>query len=265
MLSGQQDAPEHSRITQRDAAEDDEDADEPRLGGRPRRAAQQNRIKAKTFSKKHTEDYDSLESMDDESDATSSGNEWDGGDEDEPDGQIDDEEEDEDVDMSEDSGAEEEDDDPRQSLVVSLRYKKSRRSPANQGMRNGLAASEDHNISLVTTSNSKGPSETPFSTDGLTQLTQDAAPTHYSRPTNQSSPLQQAPLADHVAPAQFTTPTASAPQISSHSSRGTRVAPPEKDHTHLHSDYSRPEQHRTPRVSWPSAETGVLASNGTQM
>lgn len=245
MLSGQQDAMAHSRVAEMGAAEDDEDADEPRFGGRPRRAAQQNRTKAKPFSRKHTEGYDSLESMGDESDATSSGNEWDGGDEDEPDEQIDDEEEDEDVDMSDDSGAEE-DEDLRQSLVVSLRYMKSRRSPASQHTQNGPAVSEDHNNSLMNTSNSKKLSETPYSADSLTEPTQDVAPT---------SPLHHGPLTEHVAPAH---------QIN-HSSREPLVAPPEKDHMNLYSDYSQPEENPTPRVSKPSPETGVLASNGTQM
>lgn len=244
MLSGQQDATAHSRITEIGAAEDDEDADEPRVGGRPRRAAQQNRIKAKPFSRKQTEGYDSLESMGDESDATSSGNEWDGGDEDEPDDQIDDEEEDEDVDMSDDSRAEEEEDDPRQSLVVSLRYMKSRRSPASQQIQNRPAVVEDHNISLMNTSSSKKLSETPYSGDVVS-----------SGPTHQSSPLHHVPLTDHVALAH---------QIN-HSSRGTLVAPPEKDHVHLYSDYTQPEENPTSRVSKPSPETGVLAPNGTQM
>lgn len=253
MLSGQQDATAHSRIAEIGAAEDDEDADEPRFGGRPRRAAQQHRTKAKLFSRKHTEGYDSLESMGDESDATSSGNEWDGGDEDEPDEQIDDEEEDEDVDMSDDSGAEEEED-FRQSLVVSLRYMKSRRSPASQHIQSGPAVSED-SISLMNPSNSKKLSETPFSGDSLNQPTQGVAPIHYSGPTHQSSALHHVPLTEHVAPAH---------QIN-HSSRGTLVAPPEKDHMHVYSDYSQPEENPTPRVSKPSPETGVLASNGTQM
>lgn len=252
-MSGQQDATAHSRIAEIGAAEDDEDADEPRFGGRPRRAAQQNRTKAKPLSRKHTEGYDSLESMGDESDATSSGNEWDGGDEDEPDDQIDDEEEDEDVDMSDESGAEEEED-FRQSLVVSLRYMKSRRSPASQHIQNGPAVSEDHNKSLMTTSNSKKLSETPYSGDSLTQPTQGVAPTHYSGLTHQSSPLHPVSLTEYVAPAH---------QIN-HSSRGTLLAPPENDRMHLYSDYSQPEETPTSRVSKPSPETGVLASNGTQ-
>ena len=75
MFTGQQNVPEHSKIGDIDGAEDD--VDEPRSRGRPRRAVQQNSIKAKTFSRKHTEGYDSLGSMDDDSAATSIWNEWD--------------------------------------------------------------------------------------------------------------------------------------------------------------------------------------------
>ena len=251
MLSGQQDATEHSKPGDLDEAENDDGEDEPRSHGRPRRAAQNSRNKAKPFSRKHTEGYDSLGSMDDESDATSSGNEWDGGDEDEPDDRIDDEEEDEDIDMSDNSGAEEEEeDDPRQSLVVSLRYTKSRQSPPNQDTRNGLTVSEDHSISPMTTTNSKGPSETPYSMDGPTKSlnivpksTQDAVPTDSFRSTQQPAPLRLASLAGHGASAQHAARTDPRPQVS-HSGQSTPVAPP---------------------VSWPSSETGVVTSNGIQM
>lgn len=90
-LSRQQGATQHSKVGSLDGAEHekDEDEDEPVSRGRPRRAAQQNRAQVKTPSGKHTGGYDSLASIDDESDATSSGNEWDGGDEDEPDDHVD--------------------------------------------------------------------------------------------------------------------------------------------------------------------------------
>ncbi|KAF6241731.1 hypothetical protein HO173_000443 [Letharia columbiana] len=190
MLSGQQDTTGHSRIGDLDGAEHDDDEDEPVNRGLPRRAARQNRVKTKPLSGKHTEVNDSLGSMDDESDATSSGNEWDGGDEDEPDDHVDDDEEDEDVDMSDNSGAEEDGDDPRQSLVVSLRYIKSRPSPPSQDTPKVAAISKDHSIAQMTSGNSKGSSETAYSTDDLTKplqdapkSTQDAAHTQYSRST----------------------------------------------------------------------------------
>ena len=261
-LGGQQDGTEHPGIGETDAAEDDEDG--PRSRGRPRRAAQQNKSNVKAFSRKHTKDYDSLGSMDDESDATSTGNEWDGGDEDEPDDNIDDEDEDEDIDMSDDSRAEDEEDNSQQSLVVSLRYIKRGLSPASQDTRNGPAVSEDHDIPSVTTSNFKGPSETPHSTYGLNEPTQDATPTHYSRPILQSTPLHQAPLTAPLSAAEFAASTAPKPQVG-HSSRGSPVALSEKDHIQFHQDYSQPEEKSTSRVSWPSPETGLLASNSTQM
>ena len=214
MLSGQQDATEHSMIGRSNEAEGDEGKDEPVARGRPRRAAQQTKIKAKAFSRKHTEGYDSLGSIDDESDATSSGNEWDGGDEDEPDDHVDDDDdeveeeddEDEDVDMSDISGAEEEGDDPTQSLVVSLRYTKKPRFPPSQdkGMQDGppAAKSENHNIiAPMHSSNIKGPpsSETAHSTEHLAKSshddafksTQDAALAPYPRSTEHAAAMGQ--------------------------------------------------------------------------
>ena len=250
MLSGQQDTTEQSRIGGLDEVEDDEDEGEPRSRGRPRRAARQNRIKPKPFSRKQTEGYDSLGSMEDESDVTSSGNEWDGGDEDEPDDQVDDEEEDEDVNMSDNSKVGDEEDDSRQSLVVSLRYAKSRQSPPNQDTRNGPTVS----------TNLKGPSEAPYSPDGLTKSLNDTSkpirderPTHYSRSLQQPQPSYHGALTGHAASAQ--------PQVS----QSTPVAPPEKDSMHNHSDYFQPVEHPAPRVSWPSSEKGVVASKGTPM
>ena len=262
MLGGQQDGTEHPGIGETDAAEDDEDG--PRSRGRPRRAAQQNRSSVKAFSRKHAKDYDSLGSMDDESDATSTGNEWDGRDEDEPDDNIHDEDEDEVIDMSDDSRVEDEEDDSRQSLVVSLRYVKRGQSPASQDTRNWPAVSEDHGISPVTTGDFKGPSETPHSTYGLNTSTQDAKPTHYSRPTLQSTPLHQVPPTASLSVAEYATSTVPKPQVG-HSSRGAPAVLPEKDHIQFHQEYSQPEEKSTPRVSWPSPETGLLTSNGTQM
>ena len=261
-LGGQQDGTEHPEIGEMDAAEDD--GDEPRSRGRPRRGAQQNRSNIKAFSRKHTKGYDSLGSMDDESDATSTGNEWDGGDEDEPDDNIDDEDEDDDIDMSDDSRAEDEEDDPRQSLVVSLRYVKKGQFTASEDAWNGPTVSEVHGISQVTTSNFKGLSETPHSTYGLNNPTQDATPIHYSRPTPQSTPLHQAPLTMPLSAAEYATSTASKPPFGQ-SSRGTPVALPEKDHIQFHQDYPQPEEKSTPGGSWPSPEKGLLASNSTQM
>lgn len=251
MLSAQQDATEHSRSVGLDGAEDDEDEDEPVSRGRPRRAAQLNRVKAKPLSGKRTDGYDSLGSMDDESDATSSGNEWDGGDEDEPDDHVDDEEEDEDVDMSDNSGAEEDEDDPRQSLVVSLRYMKSRSTPPSQDTRNGPAISEDRR-QTPTTSNSKGPSEKASTTDSLTKSLHDAPkPTQYSTSTQQSAALHHAVFTGH------------GPQAR-HSGQNTPVVL-EKDLTPFHPNHSQPEEQSAPMASWPRPEAGMVAHRGTRM
>ncbi|MCJ1390764.1 hypothetical protein MMC18_003625 [Xylographa bjoerkii] len=77
--------------------------------------------------RKHIDGYNALDEMEDESDATSSGGEWDGGDDDEVEENIADDEEDEDVDMSDSgpSGDEREGaSTDKHSLVVSLRYHK---------------------------------------------------------------------------------------------------------------------------------------------
>ena len=240
MLSGQQDATQLSRNDELVRAEDDEDEDEPVSRGRPRRAAQQNRVKAKPLAREHAEEYNSLESMDDESDATSSGNEWDGGDGDEPDDHIDDDEEDEDedVDMSENSVAEEDDDDLPQTLVVSLRYKGSRPFSPSQDTQNGSTISKDHSLLPMTSNNPKVPTESAYLQDAP-KSTQDAAPTQYSMSGHQSGLLSPA--------VQYTAPTDPRPQVG----RPGR-SPPKADHL-------------APTAPWPRPGTGVVAPNGTKM
>lgn len=270
MLSKKQGATQHSRIGDLDGAEDDEDEDEPVSRGRPRRAAQQNRVKPKSLTGKHTKGYDSLGSMDDETDATSSGNEWDGGDEDELDDHVDDEEEDEDVDMSDISGAEEEDDDPRQSLVISLRYKKRLPAPPSQDTQNRPAISEDHSVPPMTISSSKGLSETMYPADGLAESSSDApnpnpdaAPTQYSRSTQQHPYLHHAVPAKEATPAQYAAPIE--PRL--HIGQSTQSTPnaPEKGHTPFPSNHSQPEEQPTLTASWPRPETGVVAPDDTQI
>ena len=267
--SGKQVATQHSRTGGLDGAEDDEieDEDEPVSRGRPRRAAQQNKVKAKSLTANHTKGYDSLGSMDDESDATSSGNEWDGGDEDEPDEHVDDEEEDEDIDMSDISGAEEEEeevDDVQQSLVVSLRYKKGIPPPPSQDLRNGPAISEDHSIPPMTISGSKGLSETAYSIDGLAKSSsnapspqRDATPTHDSRPTQHSIPTKQATSTQYAA-------TKEPRPYIGQAAQSTPNAP-DKDHNPIRSNHSQPEEHPSLAASWPRPETGVVAPDHSQI
>ena len=239
MLSRQQDATQQSGNDELVRAEDDEDEDGPVSRGRLRRAAQQNRVKAKPLAREHAEEYNSLESMDDESDATSSGNEWDGGDGDEPDDHIDDddeEDEDEDVDMSENSVAEEEDDDDLpQALVVSLRYKRSRPFSPSQDTQNGSTISKDHSLLPMTSDNPKEPTESAYPQDAP-KSTQDAAPNQYSMSGHQSGLLSPA--------VQYTAPTDPWPQAG-HPGR----SPPKVDHL-------------VPTAPWPRPGT---APNGTKM
>ena len=90
----------------------------PKPRGRPILVSQKHR------SGEYRGEDDSLGSMNDESDVTSSGGEWEGGDDEDPDEAMDDDEddEDEDIEMSDEQ-------DPQQSLIVSLRYLKSHSTP----------------------------------------------------------------------------------------------------------------------------------------
>ena len=75
--------------------------------------------------RKHIEGYNALDDMEDESDASMSGGEWDGGDDDEVEDNVVDDEEDDDADMSESGRSVDELEDElatQPSLVVSLRY-----------------------------------------------------------------------------------------------------------------------------------------------
>lgn len=125
ILAGQVNAQRRSSLVGMDGVEDHEE--QVRSRGRPRRTAQHLESKPKSRSLKHIEGYNSLDSMDYESDATSSEGEWNGGEAEEPDDQVNDEEEDEDLEMSGDDEdkATDEEEERRQTLVVSLRYLKN--------------------------------------------------------------------------------------------------------------------------------------------
>lgn len=144
MLSGQANSLEIRSIGGMDGADED-DEEGPVSRGRPRRAGLQNEALPKARPRKHIEGYNSLDSMDDESDAASSEG-WDGRD-DESEDHAEDDEEEEDVEMSdgEEKDSEEEEDDVQQSLVVSLRYMKSHSSPPNQQTQRDRAISKDRN------------------------------------------------------------------------------------------------------------------------
>ncbi|MCJ1381023.1 hypothetical protein MMC17_004132 [Xylographa soralifera] len=104
--------------------------EEPITRARTRGVVQQQQPSSQ--NRKHIDGYNALDEMEDESDATSSGGEWDGGDDDEVEENIADDEEDEDVDMS-DSGPSGDElgggSTDKHSLVVSLRYHKKQGYP----------------------------------------------------------------------------------------------------------------------------------------
>lgn len=130
VLSGKQE--QHHQTYGGDGTKDDGDQPLPRT--RTRGSAPHNPTNNR--SRKHIEGYNALDDMDDESDATSSGVGWDGGDDEDVDGHIAEDEDEEDVDMS-DTGdsAEEADYDQveKRSLLVTLKYRKT---PRNQGAEN---------------------------------------------------------------------------------------------------------------------------------
>jgi hypothetical protein len=104
------------------------DASDPGVAGRPTRSSRRGNSNGRSKPRKHIEGYNSVDELDDEDEATSSGHDWDGGDEDEIDDNLD---EDEDDEMSVDS--EEEDFEPK-SLVITLRYRKGAtpQKPSNE-------------------------------------------------------------------------------------------------------------------------------------
>lgn len=105
---------------------------------RTRQSALSNGATVKARPGRHIEGYNALDEMEDESDATSSGAEWDGGDDDDADDLVLDEEDEEDADMSDDESSIADEEEavaaykrrPQNSLVVALRYQKTADPPA---------------------------------------------------------------------------------------------------------------------------------------
>ena len=97
------------------------------------RGTSKNGVGQSVKSRNPTNGLEGLDAMDDESDATSSGGEWDGGndeDDDEVDEHLGEEESQEDTDLSDDDNSDEEISTDRQdSLIVSLRYKQKKPEP----------------------------------------------------------------------------------------------------------------------------------------
>jgi hypothetical protein len=93
--------------------------------GRPTRASRRGEPNGRSKPRKHIESYNSLDELDDEDEAMSSGHDWDGGDEDDVDDNLVNEDEDELTVTSED------DDMEPKSLIVTLHYRK-RGNPQEQ-------------------------------------------------------------------------------------------------------------------------------------
>lgn len=111
--------------------------------GRPTRASRRGEPNGRSKPRKHIEGYNSLDELDEEDDAMSSGHDWDAGDEDEVDDNLVDEDEDEMSDDSEDEGME-----PK-SLIVTLRYRKSG-TPKTQATATDAPEAAQSLASLVT-------------------------------------------------------------------------------------------------------------------
>ena len=138
MLTGKQDEPGTSRNRSYDTVVDDEgDEEDAHTGVRTRGGASRKSAGQSLRSRARINQYNDIDNMDEESDATSSGGEWDGGDDD--DDEVDDHGgngDDEDTDMSDDNtsdGPEEVDtnatNEKQDSLVVSLRYRQKKAQP----------------------------------------------------------------------------------------------------------------------------------------
>jgi hypothetical protein len=173
ILSGQRD-PEQISISGAIDDMEDEDMDPAAARLRARRAADPKAASGKSKRKAHIEGYNALDEMDDESDALSSGGEWDG-DEDEDDNanidiDIDDHDDHDDADMSGSDSAADDDDElaandapSRQSLVVSLRYQKKHTPEPAKALTNGFATTPVSSTAAMSSStvpagSGKGPS-----------------------------------------------------------------------------------------------------------
>ena len=232
MLSGHADPTEIHAISGVDGADEDEE-EGPISRGRPRRAAQQNGVRPKPRARKHIEGYNSLDSMDDESDAAYSGG-WDGGDDESEDHAEDEEEEEEEEDDDDDDGdiemsdmeeidIDEEEDKVQQSLVVSLRYMKSHSSPPTEETQGDTALAKDHSSqpSLLSTMDmsllSRPPStqETQYENCNSKNQSQSLSmPSDGSHPSSGQSRRHPSKFSDHApAPPISCPPTASSVQV----------------------------------------------------
>ena len=129
-----------------DTGDPPEPVNEPLPATRTRTRGGNGPPKQPRYGRRHIEGYNELDELDDESDASSSGHDWDAADDEEVD--IADDEDEEEADMT-DSGASDSDDDavraPRRSLVVSLRYQKG----SSPGQTNGLSQDPSQRINHV--------------------------------------------------------------------------------------------------------------------
>ena len=171
MLTGQANTSRQPSISGMDGAHGEDD--EPPHLDRPRRTVQQNGSRPKAFTRGNIDDYNVLDSMDDESDASLSGDEWVGGDDDEPDIMNEDDEDDEDdeAEMSDNraSTSEEDVDAVSSSLVVSLRYKKNRLLPPHRRTPESTDIVKDSRNPLKSPISLKIPSEATIPTFQYTQ------------------------------------------------------------------------------------------------
>lgn len=227
-LTGQHESIEHD---QSGLDELDGGSDNVLLKGGPRRSAQKNGIKARPRTQRNDYGYDSADERNDESDVTSSGNEWQGGDN-EADDNTNDEEDD--IDMSDVEGSEEgglngmPDKAPQNCLMVTLRYAKGNSLPskvntdeeAAKEQQSTITAPSDmqqntslHNSSLpnlpLSTESISGMSTQPTSTtpsSSRKQMPEYAfhAPFHTSAPSpvpaESTEPIEESGVSQHQPP-----------------------------------------------------------------
>lgn len=130
MLSGQHESTEVPENNENHSVETG--GEEVISRGRTRGSANRNGLTHNSQPRKHIDGYNALDEMEDESDASSSGGDWDGADDDDADDIIVDDEDEDDADMSDEPSVANDDESPKEdfhdrpkSLVVSLRYRKN--------------------------------------------------------------------------------------------------------------------------------------------
>ncbi|PGH15762.1 hypothetical protein AJ79_02142 [Helicocarpus griseus UAMH5409] len=191
-----------------------EEGEQPVSNGRPQRARVSRQANG---TGNHISGYNEVDEMDEESDAASSGNEWEGGDEDNDYG-----DEDEDEEMSDDSGL----DDGHQSLVVQLRYGKGKQPLSSSPQPQNAPPEEASGGRPIQ------PAPGPQATNGLPsagQVPVEKGPDPYVQSEKQAPPESAIPATEPPLADSKVAPQAPAPAPSTAKGEEPPVVPMETD------------------------------------